>query len=155
MMTSELSKIEKRILIRAPRERVWRALTNLEEFSKWFGVEGVGVFEPGARVQMTTTHEGTCKGKAFHLVVERMEPGRLFSWRWHPGIPDAGVDYSTEPTTVVEFQLEDAEHGTLVTVVESGFDRLSLGRRASVFADNNKGWEYQMKSLDRYVSESS
>ncbi|HEV3201267.1 MAG TPA: SRPBCC family protein [Bryobacteraceae bacterium] len=152
-MTSELSKIEKRILLRAPRERVWRALTNAEEFSKWFGCETVGVFEPGARIGMSCTHEG--RKIDFFVVIQQMEPARLFSWRWHPGLPLPNVDYSKEPATLVEFRLEAAEHGTLLTVVESGFDQISLARRAGVFAENDKGWEIQMKSLDRYVGEST
>ncbi|MBZ5617550.1 MAG: SRPBCC family protein [Acidobacteriia bacterium] len=154
MIPSELSKIEKQILLRAPRERVWRAITNIGEFSKWFGVDTAGVFEPGARLQMTSTHEGH-KGIEFFVIIEQMEPMRLFSWRWHPGAPQPGVDYSTEPTTLVQFQLEDAEHGTLLTVIESGFDRLSLGRRAKVFAENEAGWEFELKSLDRYVGPSA
>lgn len=153
MMPSELSKIEKRILLRAPRERVWRALSNVEEFSKWFGCETAGVFQPGARLEMSSIHEG--RKIDFHVVVEKVEPGRLLSWRWHPGIPLPGVDYSTEPATLVEFKIEDAEHGTLLTVVESGFDRISLARRAGVFAENDKGWEFQMKSIERYVGESA
>jgi uncharacterized protein YndB with AHSA1/START domain len=153
MTPAELSKIEKQILIRAPRERVWRALTNVEEFSKWFGCETVGVFAPGARVEMVVIHQG--RTIPFHVIVEKVEPGRLLSWRWHPGMPRPEVDYSTESPTLVEFFLEDAEHGTLLTVVESGFDRISLARRAGVFAENDRGWEFQTKSIERYVRESA
>jgi len=153
MTASELSKIEKRILLRAPRERVWQALSNVEEFSKWFGCETVGVFEPGTRVEMSCMYQGNKID--FHVMVEKVEPGRLLSWRWHPGLPLPDVDYSKEPATLVEFQLEDAEHGTLLTVVESGFDQISLTRRASVFAENDKGWEAQTRNLDRYVSASA
>jgi uncharacterized protein YndB with AHSA1/START domain len=153
MIPSEMSKIEKRILLRAPRDRVWRALTNVEEFSKWFGVEAVGVFEPGARLEMSATHQG--RKMEFYVVVQHMEPGRLFSWRWHPGVPRTAVDYSIEPTTLVEFRLEDADGGTLLTVIESGFDEISLARRAGVFGENEKGWESQLKAVERYVSGSA
>ena len=155
MMTSELTKIEKRILLRASRERVWRAITNIEEFSAWFGVKTAGVFEPGKRLRLTSTSGGDCQGVDFYMIVEKVEPGRLFSWRWHPGMPDPTVDYGSEPTTLVEFHLEDADNATLVTVIESGFDRLSLSRRAGVFARNEKGWEAQMRALDRYVGQSA
>jgi uncharacterized protein YndB with AHSA1/START domain len=152
MTPSDLSRIEKRILLRAPRDRVWRAIANVDEFSKWFGVKSVGVFEPGARVQMTSTQPGY-EGIEFYVVIERMEPGRLLSWRWHPGAKDPAFDYSQEPTTLVEFRLEDAEDGTRVTVVETGFDQLTLSRRAAVYRDNDRGWDFQAKSLDRYVGQ--
>jgi uncharacterized protein YndB with AHSA1/START domain len=87
------------------------------------------------------------------VVIELMEPGRLLSWRWHPGAPNPAVDYSKEATTLVEFRLEDSERGTLLTVVETGFDRISLARRAGVYKDNDQGWEGQTKSLQRYVGE--
>jgi uncharacterized protein YndB with AHSA1/START domain len=154
MIPSELSRIEKRIVLRAPRDRVWRALADVEEFSKWFGVKTEGVFKPGARLRLIATQPGY-EGMVVDVTIERMEPGRLLSWRWHPGAPNPGVDYSKEPTTLVEFHLEDAEGGTLLTVIESGFDRISLARRAGVYKDNDQGWEEQTKSLDRYVGQSA
>ena len=150
MIASDLSKIEKKIHLRAPRDRVWRAITNIPEFCKWFGAETTGVFEPGARLQLTSTEE-SCKGLVFYMFIEQMEPGRLFSWRWHPGVHHPELDYYAEPTTLVEFRLEDADNGTLLTVVESGFTQLSLTRRAAVFGENDQGWEQQLKSLERYV----
>jgi uncharacterized protein YndB with AHSA1/START domain len=153
MATSELTKIEKQSLIRAPRPRVWRALTNIDEFARWFLVEFSGAFVPGARVDMVSTHP-LGAGAKFAVVVQAMEPERLFSWRWHPGAKPPGADYEAEPSTLVEFRLEDAEGGTLVTVVESGFDRLSLARRAKAFADNQKGWEIQLAALDEYAGKS-
>jgi uncharacterized protein YndB with AHSA1/START domain len=129
---------------------VWRAISNLEEFSNWFGVEASGAFAPGARLRMTTTHE-EYKGIVFDLTVDRMEPEHTISWRWHPGMPEAGVDYASEPTTLVEFQLKEVEGGTMVTVVESGFDQISLARRARVYQQNTEGWEEQLKNLEQYV----
>ncbi|MGO9261554.1 MAG: SRPBCC family protein [Bryobacteraceae bacterium] len=151
MTPSQLSKIEKRIVIRAPRQRVWRALTNFEEFARWFRVEASSsAFESGARVDMVSTHP--CgPGAKFFVVVEAMEPERLFSWRWYPGVQPPGADYEAEPSTLVEFRLEDTEGGTLVTVVESGFDRLSLDRRAKAFEENEKGWEIQLAALAEYA----
>jgi uncharacterized protein YndB with AHSA1/START domain len=124
MASTRLDKIEKKTMIRAPRERVWRALTSAQEFSKWFGVEMTGEFAPGARLQMKTTHVDYA-GIEFNVTVERMQPQTLFSWRWHPGMPDPDVDYSKEPTTLVVFELQDIEGGTLVTVLESCFSQIS------------------------------
>ena len=151
-MAVDISRIERTTLMRAPRKRVWRALTDTEQFAKWFGVEIVGTFAPGARVEMTATDEEFA-GQRFLVVIDKMEPERLFSWRWHPGAVRPDVDYSKEPMTTVVFTLEDAEGGTKVTVVEFGFDEISLARRAAVYQENTEGWEFQMKALARHVSE--
>jgi uncharacterized protein YndB with AHSA1/START domain len=146
MTPAELSEIQKQVLIRAPRHQVWRALTNLEEFARWFQVKATGAFAPGVRVDMISTHP--CGQDArFWVVVEAMEPETLFSWRWHPGA-DPAYD---EPSTLVEFRLEDVEGGTRVTVTESGFDSLSLARRTKAFPENEKGWEIQMAALKEYA----
>jgi len=154
MIASELSRIERKTLIRAPRARVWRAITDIAEFSRWFGVVAEGAFAPGARLRMTSTHEGHTD-VVFYVTVEEMTPERTFSWRWHPGMPDPGVDYSQEPATQVVFQLDEVAGGTLVTVTESGFDRISLARRAKAFEDNEAGWKIQMVSLEKYVGAAS
>jgi uncharacterized protein YndB with AHSA1/START domain len=86
------------------------------------------------------------------LLVERIEPERYFSYRWHPYAIDPAADYSAEPTTLVEFTLQDTEEGTAVTIVESGFDRIPLARRAEAFRMNDQGWAGQIKNLARYVS---
>lgn len=150
MTASDLSKIEKHILIRAPRQRVWRALTNIEEFARWFRVEAHGSFRPGARVDMVSTHP-LGQGAKFSVEVQAMEPETLFSWTWHPGVKPPGADYEAEPGTCVEFRLADAEGGTLVTVVESGFDSLTLERRVKAFQENEKGWEIQLAALNEYA----
>jgi uncharacterized protein YndB with AHSA1/START domain len=154
MTTSEMSRIERKILVRAPRERVWKFLTTVEDFSKWFEVETAGTFAPGARLKMRSTNE-SCKGIEFSLQVERMEPPHTFSWRWHPGMPIPGVDYEKEPTTLVVFELSEVDGGTEVKVVESGFDRISLTRRAAAFADNEKGWDLMLLSLEKYTRASA
>src|SRR6266542_4024812 len=110
-METTQNTIEKKVLVRAPRARVWRAITDISEFSRWFQVEAAGTFQPGARVKMISTHE-SCKGVEFYVTVEEMVPERRFSWRWHPGMPDPGIDYNKEPTTSVVFQLDETEGGT-------------------------------------------
>ena len=152
METAQAGRIEKQVLIRAPRARVWRAITDPQEFSRWFGVVIEGSLQPGSRPRLTSTHEGPHKGVVFHFDVHEVVPERLFSWRWHPGVPPPGKDYSSEPATLVEFRLEDAEGGTLVTVAESGFEGLPLERRAAAIQDNQGGWEFQMNSLRNYAA---
>jgi uncharacterized protein YndB with AHSA1/START domain len=151
MTTTGLSKIEKRIFIRAPRAKVWRALTTAREFAQWFGVKVTQEFQPGTRVKMTYTYGG--REFEGYLDVQEMTPENRFSWRWHPGVQEPDVDYSKEPTTLVEFQLEEAEGGTLLSVVETGFDEISLQRRARVFEQNEGGWAHQMKAIENYVGQ--
>ena len=145
-------QIEKKVLLKAPRAKVWRVITNMDDFRKWFGIREVdGTFEPGARLRMVPIEEYNCE--EFHMFVERMEKERLFSWRWHPGAPDSKVNYAAEPTTLVVLQLEDAPGGTLLTITESGFRQISLARRAAVFGENSQGWDFQAKSLENYVAQ--
>src|SRR5262245_51512160 len=135
-MPEVADRIEKRILLRPPRARIWRALTDHVEFGEWFGMRCDAPFKPGTAVTgvivPTAVDAGVAKaqepykGMPFELAVEQMEPERLFSFRWHPGAADRNVDYSGEPTTLVTFVLDDAPGGILLNVTESGFDRILI-----------------------------
>jgi uncharacterized protein YndB with AHSA1/START domain len=149
-----LDRIEKRIVLHAPRERVWRALTEVESFGNWFGVKLKGSFAPGARLRGQVTHKGY-EHLPFEITIERMEPERLFSWRWHPHAIDAKTDYSAEVTTLVVFELEEVADGTMLTVVESGFEGIPLARRGEAYRGNEQGWAAQMKAIERYVSQAA
>jgi uncharacterized protein YndB with AHSA1/START domain len=144
-------RIEKRIVLRAPRARVWRAISNPDEFGTWFRVKlDAAAFAPGARVKGRLTIAGY-EAWPFEIVVERVEPERLLSYRWHP-YPEPGVDLAREPMTLVEFQLAEVTGGTELTVVESGFDAIPLDRRATVFRMNEGGWAQQLKNVERHVT---
>src|ERR1700724_4682916 len=142
-------RIEKKILLRAPRQRIWRALTDAAEFGTWFGARFDGPFTPGARLRGVIVPTGVdaevakaqqpYAGKPFEITVERVEPERLFSFRWHPYAVEPDVDYSAEPTTLVVFTLEEAPGGILLTVTESGFDSIPLERRAEGLAGGGPG----------------
>jgi uncharacterized protein YndB with AHSA1/START domain len=144
-------RIEKTVVLRASRSRVWRAIATAEEFGAWFRVNLEGVFAEGATIRGRLTHPGY-EHVTLDMQVERIEPERYFSYRWHPYAIDPAVDYSAEPTTLVEFVLEDAEGGTALTIVESGFDRIPLARRAEAFRMNDQGWAGEIKNIERYVS---
>jgi uncharacterized protein YndB with AHSA1/START domain len=150
-MASSTDRIERRILLKAPRSRVWRALSNAEEFGGWFGValKGKG-FIAGQRVQGQITYPGY-EHVVFDVVIERVEPERLLSWRWHPAAIDPKVDYSHEPTTLVEFELQDVEGGTLLSLAESGFDAVPAARRMTAFRSNSGGWDEQMRNVVKHV----
>ena len=145
-------RIEKKIFLRAPRTRVWQALANAEAFGKWFGVKLAGSFAPGARVRGQILHKGY-EHVPFEITIERMEPERVFSWRWRPHTIDPNVDYSAEPTTLVVFELTDVAEGTLLTVVESGFEGIPLWRRGEAYRGNEQGWTLQMEAIERYVQQ--
>ena len=148
----DTDRIEKKVLLRAPRSRVWRALTDTREFGTWFRAELVGTFAVGETVRGHSTYPG-CEHLALELRVERMDDERFFSFRWHPDEAAMKADVSPEITTLVEFTLEDVTGGTMLTVVESGFDRLPPERRAAAFRDNEKGWTEQMENIRRHVTE--
>ncbi len=147
---SDSDRIEKEIRLRAPKARVWRALTNADEFGAWFGVKLESGFAVGKRVQGKITYPGY-EHLTMDVTVERMDDERLFSFRWHPYAVDPNIDYSTEPTTLVEFRLEEVADGTLLTVVESGFDRIPAERRAEAYRMNTQGWDAQMQNIQRHV----
>ena len=144
-------RIERRVVVRASRSRVWRAISTAKEFGAWFRVNLEGEFVEGGMVRGRITHPGF-EHVSVEMLVERVEPERYFSYRWHPHAIDPAVDYSAEPTTLVEFTLQDTEDGTAVTIVESGFDRIPLARRAEAFRMNDQGWAGEIKNLERYVS---
>ncbi|MBV9879762.1 MAG: SRPBCC family protein [Gemmatirosa sp.] len=142
---SSTDRIEEEVLLRAPRARVWRALTNAEEFGAWFGVHLAGVvFAPGAHVRGGIAHPGY-EPWTWDAIIEEMVPEQRFSWRWHPyGAP--GADYSAEPRTLVAFTLEDTpDGGTRLRLVESGFDALPPERRDLAFRMNAGGWRAQVQ----------
>ena len=144
-------RIEKTILLHASRSVVWRALTTVEQFGAWFGAQLNGTFTPGARVSGRITTPGYDHLK-MDLVIERVEPERLMSYRWHPYAIDPNVDYSTEPTTLCEFTLEEVAEGTRLTAIESGFDRIPAERRDLAFRMNDGGWAAQLVNIERYLS---
>jgi uncharacterized protein YndB with AHSA1/START domain len=151
-MNTSTDRIERKLMLKAPRSRVWRALSNAAEFGSWFGVDFKGkAFVAGKLVQGQITYPGY-EHIVMEVLVERVIPERLLSWRWHPAAIDPAVDYSQEPTTLVVFELDEADGGTLLTVVESGFDKIPPARRATVFRMNTSGWDEQMKNIEKHVA---
>jgi len=148
--TSSTDRIEKKVMLRAPRSRVWRAIATSEEFGTWFRMSLEGEFAEGATIRGRITHPGY-EHLTVEMLVERIEPERYFSYRWHPNAIDLAVDYSAESTTLVEFILEETEGGSAVTIVESGFDRIPLARRDEAFRMNDGGWASQMEQIRKHV----
>jgi len=151
-VNSPSDRIERQILLQAPRSRVWRALSNAEDFGGWFGValKG-GAFTAGQRVEGHVTYPGY-EHVVFEVLIERLEPERCWSWRWHSAAVESGVDYSKEATTLVVFELQEVDNDTLSSVVESGFDKLPAQRRAGAFRMNSGGWDEQMQNIKTHVA---
>ncbi len=160
-MTSSTDRIEKQIFLKAPQERVWRAISNSAEFGNWFGMELDGDFAPGAqmrgRIKPTKADPDVAKmqekytGMPLAFYVDRIEPMSLFAYRWHPFAMDTSIDYSQEPMTLVTFMLAPKDDGTLLTVVESGFDNIPIERRADAFEANAEGWSLQLQMIEKYL----
>jgi len=161
-MSTVPDRIQKSIILRAPRSRVWRAIADSKEFGEWFGVKFDGPFKAGAPLRGaivgTTADPEVAKlqkpheGMAFDITVDRIEPERLFSFRWHPFAIEKGVDYSSEPTTLIVFELEEVPEGTRLTITESGFDRIPLERRAKAFTANEQGWAMQTTLIQKHLA---
>jgi uncharacterized protein YndB with AHSA1/START domain len=155
-------RIEKIVVLRAPRDRVWAAIADATQFGTWFGVELDGQFVAGAklnaRIRPTKVDAEVAKmqekfdGMAFAIMVERVDPMRELAFRWHPFAIDPNVDYASEPTTLVQFVLDEAPGGTKLTITESGFDRLPPERRAKAFDANVGGWEKQAELIAKYLA---
>ena len=156
-----MDHIEKRVLLRAPIDRVWRAISDSQQFGAWFGCELDGPFVAGqritGRIRPTQVDPAIAKmqepyaGQRMEWQVEAIEPPHRFAFRWHPFAIDAGVDYSAEPMTLVEFTLADAPGGTHLVIRESGFERIPLERRAKAFAANDGGWTAQLDLITKYL----
>jgi uncharacterized protein YndB with AHSA1/START domain len=154
-------RIEKKVLLRSPRKRVWRALSDSTEFGTWFGVKFDDPFTPGASLRgvivptqvnaEVANAQKPYEGLPFEITIEKMEPESLFSFRWHPFAIERGVDYAAEPTTLVVFALEEVPGGVMLTVTESGFDQIPLARRAKAFTANEQGWGMVVKLVEEYL----
>jgi uncharacterized protein YndB with AHSA1/START domain len=155
-----MDRIEKEVVLRAPLERVWRAISDAEQFGQWFGVRFDGPFVEGASVtgvitpttvdedvaRMQEEHAGTAD--TWHIVA--IEPQRRMAFRWHPyPVESAGEQ---EPTTLVEFTLNETDDGVLLRIVESGFDKIPADRRAAAFEGNTEGWAKQTELVGKYLA---
>jgi uncharacterized protein YndB with AHSA1/START domain len=155
-------RIEKQVVLNAPLDRVWRAISDAEEFGRWFGVRIDGPFVAGTSVSATIT--GTTvdeevaemqrphAGATANWQIVAVEPPWRFAYRWHPFAVDANVDYQNEPTTLVEFTLSETADGVLLSIVESGFDAIPEARRADAFEANSGGWAKQTELVRKYLS---
>ncbi|HET7612451.1 MAG TPA: SRPBCC family protein [Gemmatimonadaceae bacterium] len=148
---TETDKIEKSVVLRAPRSRVWRAIADSREFGEWFKVVFTDKFAEGKTITGRITHAGF-ENVPMEITIERIQPEEYFSYRWHPYAKDPNIDYSKEVATLVEFRLSDSPEGTLLVITESGFDQIPAERRAEAFRMNDNGWTGQIRNIERHVA---
>jgi uncharacterized protein YndB with AHSA1/START domain len=154
-------RIQKKILLHAPLKRIWNALADSKEFGTWFGMKFDRPFTPGAHMRGTIVPtkvnadvakaQQKYEGMPVEITIEKMEPERLFSFRWHPYAIEQDVDYSVEPATLIEFVLQETKGGVMLTVTESGFDQIPLARRVKAFTANEQGWGMALKLIEEYL----
>ena len=162
---SDSDRIEKKVLLKAPRARVWQAVSDARQFGTWFGMKLDGQFAAGQRIKgrisPTQVDPEVAKmqepwaGTACDLLVETVDPMRRFAFRWHPYAVDESKDFAAEPSTLVTFELAEAPEGTWLTITESGFDQLPAERRAKAFADNAEGWQIQATLIGKYLAQAA
>jgi uncharacterized protein YndB with AHSA1/START domain len=150
MTVDDMSRIDRTIEVQAPPDRVWRVLTTAADLSTWFHMTVEGEIAAGAEVWMTTRYPGH-EGHRFAVRITEMTPPRRFVWQWHPGAVDPNVDYTREPWTTVTFTLEPSGNGTRLSVSETGFNEISLERRAKVYQDNTQGWTQVIVWIQQYA----
>jgi uncharacterized protein YndB with AHSA1/START domain len=158
----DTNQIRKEIVLKASRERVWRAISDSKQFGSWFGAAIDGPFvagkESAGRIAPTKADPEVARlqepyaGFPWRIVVERIEPMTLFSFRWHPYAIDPDHDYSNEPMTLVTFELAEVEGGILLTITETGFDQIPLARRAQAIESNSRGWTHQTKLIEKWLA---
>jgi len=163
--TAVPDRIEKQILLRAPLTRVWKAISDSQQFGSWFGVKFDGPFKAGQRIvgkiTPTTVDPEVARmqqpyaGMTFDITIDRIEPEKMLSFRWHPFAIDPKVDYSHEPTTLVVFELKEVAGGVMLTITESGFNGIPLSRRAEAFKANEGGWSKQVTLIEKYLAKAS
>ena len=144
-------RIEKRVHLKAPRSKVWRAISDSKEFGAWFGVALTTPFAVGKTCSGHITEPAGYEHLIADFEITAIEPERYFAYRWHPYAIDPKVDYSNEPTTLVEFTLSDEGTGTLLVIVETGFSKIPAARRVDAFRMNDAGWTEQGERVARYV----
>lgn len=144
-------RFERQIHMKAPRSKVWQAITDAKQFGQWFGCELRGDFAAGQPIQGKINDPPGYEHLPMELQVQQIEPETRFSFRWHPYAVEGEVDYAKEPTTLIEFVLEDRDGGTLLTISESGFDAIPEHRRAEAYRNNGKGWAIQAQRIARHV----
>lgn len=151
-MSSTTDSITREIFLNVSRARVWRALADAAEFGTWFGITTNGQpFVAGQTICAKFTLRGY-EHVSFQMLIDRIEPEHVFSYKWHPYAVDAEIDYSSEPMTTVTFELRDAPGGTHLTVTETGFDDLPDHRMPEAFRMNTQGWDEQIQNIQRHVT---
>ncbi|GAA4477674.1 SRPBCC family protein [Rhodococcus olei] len=137
--------VSRTVVVNAPRASVWRALTDPEHISKWFGQTArIDALEVGARGSFGWTEHGE-----FTIEITEVDPPVHFAYRWFTQPGEFDFDRATE----ARFTLADQGETTILTVVETGFDRLSDDEetRRGQLEGNRQGWDAELDELVAYL----
>lgn len=146
------NRIVKTIELAAPLSRVWEAIADHRRFGAWFRVHLDQPSSPGALSTGHMTYPGY-EHYPWRATIEAMEPMSRFAFRWHHFDDKSGVKVQDEPTTLVEFLLEETSEGTRLTIIESGFESLPDPRRLEILRGNTQGWDIQATNIEQYVAQ--
>lgn len=152
MNKADQDRIEKVVELAAPVSRVWRALTDHEEFGQWFRVRLDGPFEVGATTTGHITYPGHEHVK-WESLTERMEHQQVFAFSWPPSAVDPDTNYGDDAKVTVEFRLQPTEGGTRLTIIETGFLQFPESKRLDVLRSNKEGWDIQARNIAEYVAD--
>ncbi len=136
--------IRQQVVLKAPREKVWEAISTPEGWNGWFGENAQGGFQLGDTMILD--------GISYAVVVEMEAPSR-FAYKWHPGEECAVDKYPESEMTTVRFLLEDHPEGTLLTLIETGFENIPEERRARCVTLNTDGWRWELGELQAYLEQ--
>jgi len=141
--------IVREITVKAPKERVYKAITDPKQIVTWFPDAIEGTLEVGERPIFNFGKHGKNQ-----IYVEAANPYDYFAYRWVPGSNNVTGDVLTVPNTLVEFRIETSEGMTKVTLTESGFASLPAEVAQKSFEQNSGGWEFMISRLEKILNES-
>jgi uncharacterized protein YndB with AHSA1/START domain len=138
MVTAVQNTIEREVIYPQPIERVWSALTEADQLTKWFGSRTAEIdLRPGGAMHLVW------ENMTARAIIETVNPTSHFSWRWKPGSVADDLTRplaEQEPLTLVEFTLEPVDRGTRLRMVESGFAAFDESQRSAALGQNTEGW---------------
>lgn len=150
-MHEDQDRIEKVVELAAPVARVWRAITDYEEFGAWFRVQLDGPFRVGETTTGTISYPGH-DDMDWVSVTEQKDHERVFAFSWPPSLIDPDTTYSADAKVLVEFRLEATDAGTRLIIIETGFRQFPKSKRLEVLRSCAEGWELQAANIAAHVS---
>jgi uncharacterized protein YndB with AHSA1/START domain len=132
-------KIEREIIIKAPKKQVYEAIADPSKIISWFPDEIEGTLNEGDQPVLNFGGHGKTE-----ILVVSTKPNYYFAYRWVPGASHFVGNVKDAKTTLVEFKLTEANGATTLKMVESGFSELPAEVAESSFNQNSGGWSHML-----------